>query len=109
MDDGRRFHIRPDQSSVLDVPVTILETTMTLAEALEALTKSIGASSRQNVALGMAPINLSLQSTTHLMASGESAREVLTRILDATGRRLSWQLLFDFESSRFVLSVYLLV
>ena len=46
------------------------------------------------------------QSTTHLVASGESARDVLGRMLDATGQPLSWQLLYDFDSSQFFLSIY---
>jgi hypothetical protein len=106
MDDGRMFHIRPDGSSALDVPLTISETITPLGEAIDLLTRSIKASSGQSVVVGMAPVNLIRQSTTHLVASGESARDVLGRILDATGQPLSWQLMYDFESAQFFLSIY---
>src|SRR5262245_35767555 len=75
-------------------------------EAIDWLTRAIKASSGQRVVVGMAPVNLIRQSTTHLAASGESARRVLSRILDATGEPLPWQLLYDFESSQFFLSTY---
>jgi hypothetical protein len=106
VDDGRMFHIRPDGPSALDVSLTISETRMTLGDALESLAALIGKSSGQEVVLAMAPANLSRQWMTQVVSSRESARDVLSRILDATGHRVSWQLLYDFETSRFFLSVY---
>lgn len=45
------------------------------------------------VGLGTAPINLLMQSRLHDGAMNEPARDVLVRILAATGARLSWRLL----------------
>jgi hypothetical protein len=105
-DDGRMFHIRPSSPSPLDSVLTISRRNVTLQQAVDMLTTATSDATGEKVVVAMSPNNLFVQSTTDLVADGEPARDILSRILLGTKRSLSFQMLYDFDSARYFLSIY---
>jgi hypothetical protein len=99
--DGTWKPIRP----ILDARVSLPRAESTLLAFTERLLEAVSQVAGVTVSVGNVPINLAHQRTVVVEAQNEKARDVLTRVLNETGVRLSWRLLYDAPRSRYVLNV----
>lgn len=100
---GQRVRAR----SLLDLNISIPSGERRAMDMLEAITEAVTQPGGPEVTVGIVPINLLMQVRVQDGARNESARGVLLRLLKATKRNLSWELLCDSEPRRLcVLSLY---
>jgi hypothetical protein len=96
------------QSSILDARISLSpRKDRTTLEALATLLAAVQAATGQHVLLGTSPTNLFVQSRMEEGAADETARDVLIRTVRATGRRLSWRLLYDPGDQAYFLNLHL--
>jgi hypothetical protein len=100
------FHVVPLEQALFDTRITLPSRTESLAEALPRILAEAGAASGRRILLGMAPVNLLMQTTTDAHADGERFGEVLERVLASTGRMMSWRLLHDFGMKSYYLNIH---
>lgn len=74
-------------------------------DALMTLFAAIETSTEQRIEMGTVPTNLLVQSRMDEGATDETARDFLERTLQATGRTLSWRLLYGQDYKRYVLNL----
>src|SRR5262249_44827907 len=72
---------------------------------LEDFCEALGKATSKHIVVGIFPANAVLSYDGTLNADEEEARSVLKRALDATNRRLTWQLLYDPQARWYFLSV----
>jgi hypothetical protein len=82
-------------SSILETKITIPDADRSLYEMCEAIVAALKPQVKGTLGLGMIPTNLFLQRRVRGAATNETARTVLLRLLDSSGRKLSWRLLHD--------------
>jgi hypothetical protein len=92
---------------LLDAKISFPERERSAGETLEAIRAAISQTTGQTVLIGAVPTNLFVQQRLRQGAANETARDVLLRTLDATGRKLSWRLLYDPGWKSYFLSVHL--
>jgi hypothetical protein len=100
------LHVLPAHAAVLETPVTMTVNDTTPAiVAVHALLIELARVSGQKVDTWSQPLNLMTRPVrVRISASNEPAYEVLSRILTAVDKRLSWRLLFDVNTnSRFLI------
>jgi hypothetical protein len=100
------FHVLPKINGVLDAPVTLGPGKRTLATLIAEMLASLSQTTGQTVLLATGPVNVLQQTSVDIAASNERAGDVLSRALFASGRKLSWQLLYDFGPKRYYLNIY---
>jgi hypothetical protein len=99
-------HVVPRQVAVASgrlVPVTpVLDSKITLTpkrrsglELLEEICRTVSAVSGQVVGVGTVPTNALVQQHVEISAKDEPARDVLEKLIAASGLTLSWRLLYD--------------
>jgi hypothetical protein len=109
--DGR-LHVVPvangntDRQLPLDVPISIAEKERNGIEILEAICQQLSASTGKKVILGIIPVNAFAQHHGSYGASGETARDVLSSVLDSIGAGYSWRLLFDPGVQEYALNIH---
>jgi hypothetical protein len=82
--------------SILDAELPLLKAGEHSAfDRVEEIASLLAQASGVDVRLGAAPLNLLINTGVSQGPAGQSARSVLLRTLDITGRRLSWQVLYD--------------
>ena len=81
-----------DQESILDVSIAPSAQHVNGFKALMAVAESVGQRTGTQVLVGNVPLNLLTRYDCDLGGAEEEARTVLTRVLEGTGRKLSWQL-----------------
>lgn len=105
---GMWFHVVPAASknakgqltprgSRLDALVTIPNAERSVEGLIGAVIQAANKVSGTNIVFGMGPKNVFTQTRVRTGAQNESARNVLIRALEATGRRVTWHLLCTFE------------
>ena len=94
------------QKSVLDVPISLTFTNGTADQAIGLLLRSLSQTIRIPVLYGSGPVNLLAQTRLDLASSSKPARTVLSTILRASGKPLSWQLFFDPGLRLYVFNVH---
>jgi hypothetical protein len=100
--DGRQAY----QRSVLDARVSLpSQKDRNTMETLRTLFAAIQQATGYRVEIGTSPFNLLLQSRMEEGATDEPARDILERTLQATGRGLSWRLLYGADQRRYVLNL----
>lgn len=82
-------------TSALDARIALAPKPRTALEALDEILERLSAALGQPVGRGAAPLAALAGRKIALSAEGEPAREVLARLVAATGMRLSWRLLYD--------------
>ena len=105
VEGNRAFHVLPSPRAVLDSRVTVAQGDQSLAQAIKAILESVTKSTGEAVVLATGPLNL-LKIIVPIQAQNERAGDVLIRVLFATGRELSWQLLYDFGMKRYYLNIH---
>ncbi len=107
---GRVFHVVPAASrdsagtvrprlSILDTKITIPDGERNALGMIESIRDAVNQSKGTAIIIGTVPLNLLARVRLRQGAHNESARAVLLRTLEATGRKLSWQLLNDGTSA----------
>lgn len=96
------------QPSILDVLVTMAAQERTAEEAITFALRQVADQTGIPVLLGTVPHNLLLQTKVETAVFEQSARQVLLKILSATGQRISWQLFFDPGLSVYVFNARIL-
>jgi len=102
--DGTRLHIVPAASknaqgdfisrrSRFDTRVTIPEAERSVAETVSLLVQAVNTASQTEIKVFVIPANLFSRTMVRIGAQNEIARNVLVRALEATNRKVSWQLL----------------
>jgi hypothetical protein len=113
---GDAFHVIPVEvrdrngnwshhSSPLDTPISLPQEERSGGEVLNAICGAVSTATATHVRFGSLPINLLMQFRGTLSAENEPARSVLWRALNAMNRKLTWMLLYDFDSDGYFLSV----
>jgi hypothetical protein len=104
---GTVFHVSPYQikgrSGYLTTQASVLDEIASIGErkersvynAMSDVLDSVSAATGRRLLIGMVPINLLARKMYEDGATPQPARELLTRILGATGFGLSWQLFYD--------------
>ncbi len=103
---GDEFHIIPsevkdtngqwiEQASVLDAKISLPAERRVGLQILETFCETLSKATNKRIVVGTFPANAVLPYDGALNAEEEEARSVLRRVLDATNRRLTWQLLYD--------------
>ena len=64
---------------------------------VEAITQAVSQTSKSKLAPGMDPLNLFRQKKIRVNTTSGVARDLLQNTLDATGRKLAWQLFCGVE------------
>jgi len=80
-------------SAILDVPISLPEEERPPMAIVEAICQALSRETQTTVFKGTAPLNL--HQRIRVGAANEPARDVLTRTLANTKRRLSWKLYYD--------------
>jgi hypothetical protein len=88
-------HVVPQEGSLLDVSVTFRNRDGTAQGALVELLRAVTAARGVTLHEGARPFQPLIQIQLTLSASNETASDVLERILNSTGRKVSWSLLRD--------------
>jgi hypothetical protein len=110
------FHIVPSEvrdssgqwvlhAPVLDTKITLPELERSGPATLEAICKAVSDATHIPVGVGHIPINALASYHGVLAARDEPARNVLMRMLNGTGHRLTWLLEYDAGTQRYYLGV----
>jgi len=92
-------------SPVLDTVISLPAANRSTIEALEALCAAVTESAKVQVGMFTAPINLLSRNQFSEAVYNETARDVLTRILKSTQRKLVWQLIYDVNTKLYGLNI----
>jgi hypothetical protein len=99
------FHVLP-QSSILETRVSLLpQAGRNTFDALRSVLGAISSTTGQQVVLGTSPFNLLVQTKMEEGATAETARNLLVRILQGTGKSLSWRLLYSLDLQKYALNI----
>lgn len=99
-------YLRPVHA-ILDVPISIPEATRRADETVELILQQLSAASKIKIGLAQGPVNLLAQAKVRVGGSGAPARILLAETLDATGRNLDWDLIYDADVPTYLLNVNL--
>jgi hypothetical protein len=80
---------------LLDALVTVIDGELDAAAMTEAILADVSRVNGVRVFSGTLPINLFSRTRVRGPSAGETARAALVRVMEATGRKLSWQLMCD--------------
>ena len=100
-------HVVPVGKSVLEVPISIAEKegrTMELLLSLLAELNSTSGTDRQ-VKLGTVPTSYLMMTKARISADKEPGRHVLARLLGSAGRKVFWQLFYDYTLRFYALNL----
>jgi hypothetical protein len=112
------FHVTPTsisgtdgrpvaQRSILDAVVSLpAQKERTAYSALQVVLGLVGQATGQQVWPGTVPINLLAQSKMEAALEKVTARQMMIRILESTGRGLSWRLFYDPGLKLYVFNVH---
>lgn len=115
---GNTFHVVPvatrDRTGVSRQYQSMLDTLITVSTpptdgltALETVLRALRAQSNAKLLAGSGPLNILANETVTVDATAQPAREVLLQVLNASGKRLSWQIFCSpGESNPCYLNVY---
>ncbi len=98
---GRSAKVMP----ALDVRVSVPGGRRSALDALDQWRLALAAALGRPVGLGAAPLATLQARRIEFSANGEPAREALSRLLAATGIRLSWRLLYDPGTKEYALNL----
>lgn len=93
-----------EQGSILDGRITISVKERSLEEMLQEICTAVSAEQRVRVAIGSAP-HLSWGADRAVGATGESARTVLLRTLNSSGRQVVWQIFYGPDIKAYFLNL----
>ncbi|MGC4053899.1 MAG: hypothetical protein QM757_32835 [Paludibaculum sp.] len=102
-DENCKFVTR---ASIMDTRVYLPSGPRSLDRALHEFTAALTKASGRQVGLGAAPANFLNQTQLTLAAMGGPARSVLRRLIEASRRRLAWQLLVDPATGKALLNLH---
>ncbi len=88
---GRPVAVTP----VLDSRITVAAKRRNAMELLEEITRAVSLASGQTVEIGTVPMRALLRRQVEIGANSEPARNVLEKLIVASGMPLSWRLLYD--------------
>jgi hypothetical protein len=80
---------------ILDTAITISPKARTAVALIEHICEEISLKTKQEVVLGVAPLNLLANQKTFVSASNDTARSILEHVLAGNEARLSWRVLYD--------------
>jgi hypothetical protein len=106
INDETVVHVVPRPDSILDTPVTIPLATRRLDDVVTVVLAAVERGTVQKVELATFPTNFFFQHQVEIEANQAPARKVLVRALGASGRPLSWRLLFDARMRQYYLNIY---
>jgi hypothetical protein len=103
---GEGFHVVPADHALFDVRITVPARTQSVADAIPAILAEAARTSGSRILVGSVPLNLLMATTTSDGATGDRFGDVLARTLAATGKTLSWRLLYDFGMQAYYLNIH---
>jgi len=98
---GQRVPVTP----VLDTKITLAAEPRSAMDLLGEICQAVSAVSGQPVVIGTVPTNGLYTRQTAIGADNEPARQVLEKLIAATGMPLSWRLLYGPGSKDYVLNM----
>lgn len=94
-----------ESPSILDTSITLSPGATSAAKALSNLVQALSSSSGVPVKLGVVPFNVLAQAQVQLPAGSASARSVLEAIATSGTVVMDWDLLYDWNSNSYFLSL----
>ena len=92
--EARNLQGLPEQTlSLLETTISVGASDGTALQMLDSILEAVSRKTGSKTWLGSGPTNLLVQTAIHGTPTNASARAILLRVLEATGRRLSWRLL----------------
>ena len=99
------FHVVP-QSSILDALISLPpQEGRNAVDTLTTIFAALGRATGQKIVFGTAPHNLLMQTPMEEGMTSATGRDVLMRTLKATGRELSWRLLYSRDLKQKALNI----
>lgn len=118
---GETYHVVPtrvrarngawvEQSSILDVPITIPKKLRSNDEMLDAICGAVSQAGGMTVSVGGGPVSRLVVRVERAVrgASAEPARDVLMRTLESTKQKAAWQLFYSPDDKIYFLNLYVL-
>jgi hypothetical protein len=99
------LHVLPARSSILERPVSLTANHIAAGNAVRAVIAELARVSGEKIELWSEPFNLMMK-PVRVTASSEPAYDVLSRVLAAADSRLSWQLLYDVNTSTYFVNAF---
>jgi hypothetical protein len=99
------YHVVPGNGSVLAAPVTFAARTAPVGDLVQLVLSAVVAATGRQVVIATGPINL-MRRPVAAEANQEAAGTVLSRVLRASGRDVSWRLLYDFGMKKYFLNLH---
>jgi hypothetical protein len=94
-----------DVLPVLDTRVSVELQERTAEAAVSAILQAVANGTNSKLVIGTVPTNLFLQAKVTVGGDNVEARSLLRQTLDATGRPLHWQLLYDPTTGKYFLNI----
>ncbi len=101
------LHVIPVRGSVLDVQMSVPEGEGRTTDVLASFVTELAKATKRKVSLGTVPTGHLSTSKAHISGSKEPARSVLARLLSSSGRKVYWQLFYDFTLQFYALNLTL--
>ena len=101
------LHVVPVRGSVLDVQMSVPEGEGRATDVLASFVTELGKAIKRKVSLGTVPTGHLSTSKAQISASKEPARSVLARVLSSSGRKVYWQLFYDYTLQFYALNLAL--
>jgi hypothetical protein len=103
--DATTVHVLPRGGSILDTPVSIPNGTLPLGDVVTLVLRAVGQATGQRIELGAFPTNF-FKGRVEIQAGQTVARDVLVQAFAASGRQLSWRLLYSVGMGQYYLNVH---
>lgn len=95
-----------EQQPILDLPITIARERRTAAETVALVCRKIAQQGKTPISLSSVGGSFLRDANVVVGGSGVPAREMLQRVLAATGGKTYWQLIYDFGTGGYRLNLY---
>ena len=99
------LHVVPERGSILQVAVSLPDTEGRADRMVFALLDAVNKATGAEIVVGNIPMAHMVRSTIRVTANKEPAQQVLTRILQATGRKVTWHLFYDYTLKSYFLNL----
>lgn len=91
---------------VLDVRIKLPSEERSLNDTLELVLRGVSEKTGYRIEVGTAPENLMLKTKIGLRGEEQPARDIMSRIADASEVPLAWRLLYDADSRAYFMNLY---
>jgi hypothetical protein len=100
------LHVLPVQSAILEKPISVEANDIPAVTVVQAALDEVGRLAGEKVGIWTLPVNL-LKQPIRVTVSSQPGYEVLSHLVTAVDKRLSWHLFYDVNVNSYFLTIYL--